>query len=61
MLGKTGNFIRETVQELKKVTWPSRNELLQSTMVVVATTFMMAFFIGVIDFLLSGLMRFLLG
>ena len=61
MLGGFGNFIHETKQELNKVTWPSRNELWQATAVVITATFIMAIFIGVIDFVLSGIMRVLLG
>lgn len=61
MLGGFGNFIRETKQELNKVTWPSRNELWQATLVVIFTTFLMAVFIGICDFLLSMAMRILLG
>ena len=55
------NFLQETKQELNKVTWPSKNELWQATAVVITATFIMAIFIGIIDFFLSGLMRVLLG
>jgi preprotein translocase subunit SecE len=55
------NFVRETRQELNKVTWPSRNELWQATVVVIFTTFLLALFIGTCDFFLSMLMRILLG
>jgi preprotein translocase subunit SecE len=61
MFGKFGNFIQETKQELNKVTWPSRNELFQATGLVIFTTFIMAAFIGVVDFCLSIAMRILLG
>jgi preprotein translocase subunit SecE len=61
MFGPIGNFIQETKQELNKVTWPSRNELWQATLVVITATFMMAIFIGTVDFFLSMLMRILLG
>jgi len=61
MFGKFGNFIQETRQELNKVTWPSRDELWQSTVVVIVTTFIMALYIGMTDFILSGTVRFLLG
>lgn len=54
-------FIRETKQELNKVTWPTRSELLQATVVVIFTTFLLALFIGVCDFFLSIAMRILLG
>ena len=59
--GKVANFIGETRQELNKVTWPSKAELWQSTLVVILTTFIMAAFIGLIDFLLSIVIRIVLG
>ncbi len=61
MLGKFGGFIQETKQELSKVNWPSRNELWQATALVIVTTFILAFFIGVVDSLLAILMRIILG
>ena len=61
MLGKFGNFIQETKQELNKVTWPSRSELWQATLLVIVTTFLMAIFIGAVDGVLSIAMRVLLG
>ena len=57
MIGGIGRFFRETQQELKKVSWPSREELMGSTGVVIFTTFLMALFIGVVDFVLSILIR----
>lgn len=61
MFGKIGTFFQETKEELNKVTWPTRNELWQATLVVVITTLILAAFIGVIDFFLSIVMRILLG
>ena len=60
MMGGIVQFIRETQQELKKVSWPSREELIGSTGVVIVTTFIMAFFIGVVDFCLSIFIRLLI-
>ena len=53
-------FIRETQQELKKVSWPSREELMGSTMVVILTTFILAAFVGTVDFFLSIAIRLLI-
>ena len=61
MFGKVTDFIKETRQELNKVTWPTRDELWQSTSLVIVTTFIMAVFIGVVDFFLSIVMRVFLG
>ncbi len=60
MIGGIAQFIRETRQELKKVTWPTREELVASTVLVVMTTFILAAFIGVVDFFLSILIRLLI-
>jgi len=53
-------FIRETQQELKKVSWPSRQELMGSTGVVIFTTFILAVFVGTVDFFLSIVIRLLI-
>jgi len=58
--GEIVQFVRETRQELKKVTWPTREELVGSTIVVIITMLIMAVFIGMIDFVLSILVRFLI-
>lgn len=53
ILTKTINFIKEVKQELKKVSWSSRQELVGSTIVVITVTGMLGIFIGVIDLMLS--------
>jgi preprotein translocase subunit SecE len=47
-------FFREVRVEIKKVTWPTRKETLASTVVVLITTFVIAAFLGVVDYLLSS-------
>ncbi|MCF7935743.1 MAG: preprotein translocase subunit SecE [Synergistales bacterium] len=49
------SFIREARAELKKVTWPGKQQVWYSTLVVIAVTFMVAAYLGVIDVLLTGL------
>jgi len=61
MLSGVNNFFKETKQELNKVTWPTRDELWQATLVVIITTGILAVFIGAVDFVLSGIMRLLIG
>jgi len=53
-------FIKEARIELKKVNWPTRKELIDSTKVVLITSALLAAFIGGIDFLLSQLINSLL-
>jgi len=51
---KVMKFIREARAELKKVTWPSRQQVWYSTLIVIAVTFMVAAYLGVVDLLLTA-------
>ena len=55
--GKTSwNFVKEARMEMRKVTWPTRQETVQTTMVVVAMVVVMALILWGIDtFLLWGI------
>jgi len=54
-------FLGEVRIEAKKVTWSTRKELIASTVVIAAMVFVVAGFIWLIDFLLSLLMKLILG
>ena len=53
-------YFRETRAELRKVTWPSREEALRLTGIVLATTVGFSLFLGVVDYLLSKLFALLI-
>ena len=55
---QTVNFLAEAVQELKKVTWPNRKETLGTTGVVLILVFFIGAYLGLVDFLLSHLVRY---
>lgn len=60
MVAKVKQFAQDVQLEMKKVTWPSREELRGSTMVVIVMVILVSIFIGVVDRILSfGLERFL--
>jgi preprotein translocase subunit SecE len=46
-------YLRETRGELRKVTWPTREEAQRLTAIVLGVTFLMALFLGALDFLFS--------
>jgi preprotein translocase subunit SecE len=50
------NFLKEVRLELGKVAWSTRQELIDSTIVVIVVTAILTAFIGVIDILLSKLL-----
>ena len=53
-------YLRETRAELAKVTWPTRDEWLRLSGIVLAVTVAMAFLLGVADAIGSQLMSLLL-
>ena len=56
-LVKIRNYIEETQEELKKCSWPNREELKGSTVVVMVTITMLGLFTVAVDWLLASLMR----
>ncbi len=60
MLQKVRNFVFEVRAEMQKVTWPTREELIGSTAVVLMTMLILSTFIGVADFFMSLFLRVLL-
>jgi len=61
MIEKIRTFLSETRVELRKVTWPTREELKESTKIVIIATFVVTLFIGVIDQVLTLIIKRLLG
>ena len=61
MANKLFNFIGETKSELKKVTWPTRQEVIGSTVVTLVVTLLVALYVGVFDFIFSQAIRILIG
>jgi preprotein translocase subunit SecE len=59
-LEKVKIFLEEVHAETKKVSWPSRRDVLGSTLVVIVAVFVIAGFLGVIDFGLSLMIRTLI-
>ena len=49
-------FFKESYAELKKVVWPSRQEVVSSTWIVIVSTIIFACVLGLVDFLLILLM-----
>ncbi len=60
-MGKLFSFLREAKAELKKVTWPGKQQVWYSTLVVIAVTFMMAAYLGVVDMLLTAVFSRVVG
>lgn len=47
------NFLRDVRSEVKKVTWPSRQEVYSTTLVVIFATIFFAFYLFFMDIIFS--------
>ena len=61
MVEKIKTYWNETVAELRKVTWPSKPEVIGSTIVTVVVSLLTGFFMFGVDMLLAQAVSTLLG
>lgn len=54
-------YFRETVGELRKVSWPTRKEAVNLTVIVLIVTFGMSAFLGLLDFIYTQIFRLIIG
>ena len=59
-LNKVREFFHDVLVEFKKVSWPSRREVMGSTTVVIVVVVVLAVFLAVVDILLSRLVGLIL-
>ncbi len=58
--GGLQRWLRESRAELRKVTWPTREEALRLTYVVMGLSAVMGLILGGVDFILSSLYAFVI-
>ena len=54
-------FLKEVVAELKRVTWPTRDETIKLTFVVIALSVLVGAFIGGLDTLFLAIQKMFFG
>ena len=57
MFKKISRFLQEVKQEMSKVSWPTRDELKGTTIVVIVITLILSVFIFGVDKLLQGILE----
>jgi preprotein translocase subunit SecE len=60
MFKKIAKFFSDVQVEMSKVSWPKREELLNSTMIVVVVSILFTIYIFFADYILAGVMRFII-
>lgn len=53
-------YFKDTRGELRKVTWPTREQATKLTLIVLAVTATMALFLGALDYIFAALVRLII-
>jgi preprotein translocase subunit SecE len=56
-VNKIIEFFKETRTEMTKVAWPTKNEVIGSTIVTVVVSIILSIFVGIVDFGLDKVVR----
>ncbi len=51
------NYIKSSIEEMKKVTWPTRKETYNYTVLVILISLGVAAFLGALDYIFSWLLQ----
>lgn len=60
MIGKVQKFVSEVTVELKKVSWSTRRELIDSTWIILISSACLGVFIAFVDFALSKILELII-
>jgi len=56
-MDKIKQFLKEVRNELAKVSWPTKNQIIQYAAVVIAISLAMAVFLGLLDFVFEWILN----
>jgi len=57
MIKKISIFLQESFLEMKRVNWPTKNEALKYTLIVIGISVAVAVFLGTLDFIFTTLLN----
>lgn len=60
MANKATQFVKDVKAEMVKVSWPTKNELIGSTIIVLISLAILSAFIGVCDLILSTVVNLIM-
>jgi len=52
-MNKTIGYLKEVKAEMKNITWPTRNQTIFYTITVLAISVLIAYYLGLLDFIFS--------
>jgi len=50
-------FLKEVQLEMKRVNWPTRRQVVQNTLLVIAISIVVAIFLGILDFIFISILE----
>jgi len=56
-MNKVSTFLREAKEELLKVNWPSRQQTINYTLIVIGISIVIAIFLGGLDYIFSYILK----
>ena len=59
-MNKLVNYIKGSVDEMKKVTWPTKKETKNYTYLVIGVSLGVAIFLGTLDYILTFILGFIM-
>lgn len=61
MFNKIANFVKESRVELKKVNWPTKQQTINYTLIVIGLSIAVALFLGGLDLVFQAILKKLIG
>ncbi len=58
MANKITNFLQQTKAELKKVTWPTKDQTVKLTIVVILISLVVSLYLGSLDYIFNKLLKY---
>ena len=56
-MNKLARYIKASIEEMKKVTWPTKKETYNYTLLVIGISLAVAVFLGGIDYIFSWMLK----
>jgi len=60
-MSRISNYILETKEEMKHVSWPTRNETVMFTILVIVISIVVAAYLGLFDYIFSFAIKDIIG
>lgn len=60
IFAKIRSFLLNTMEEMKKCTWPNRDQLVESTLLVMITLFILAGYVALVDFGFTSFIKWII-